>query len=142
MRTEEKLSPRGCDEHPEHHPPPLPKTPSYKTVQPGKPSMARRPLEHSGSAFALFTLHCLDAKCVICGRCRQNRTPSRVRMPVGPLWLALDFALGLWCARLAKKQDVGVRCPTGLERRPEPWSYAPPVVLGGFGCPLSLLLSR
>ena len=42
--------------------------------------------------------------------------------------------LGLWCARLVKKQVAGaVRCPTGLERRPEPWYWAPPVVLGGFG---------
>ena len=66
-----------------------------------------------------------------------------VRMPVGPLWLALDFALGLWCARLARNKAGAVRCPTGLERRPEPGFGLHPLSWVALGAaPLSLLLSR
>ena len=91
------------------------------------------------TAFALFTLHsvltqsvCYAGAVAITAGWHHASSGSHARR-------ASLARLGLcpWTlvCTTRKKQDAGaVRCPTGLERRPEPWSWAPPVVLGGFGC--------
>ena len=62
------------------------------------------------------------ALCVTRAPSQNRKLAPCLSFAVGPLWLALDFALGLWCARLARNKMRGLSVPTGLERRPQPFT--------------------
>ena len=62
------------------------------------------------------------------------------RTSVRALWLGLALLLDFG-VHDSQKQDAGAVRSTGLERRPEPWSWLHPLSWVALGHPLSLLLS-